>query len=405
MMTNSRKIINDDFYYVGGNDRRISVFEGVYPCPKGISYNAYIVKDEKNVLLDTVDASIKTAFFDNIEKVLEGGVIDYVVINHMEPDHSAAICEVLRRYPNAILVCTQRILDMLGQFQRSLTIQNIRLIKEGDVLETGKYKFTFIAAPMVHWPEVIVTYEMTTGTLFSADAFGTFNALSGNLYADEYNFETEWLPEARRYYTNIVGKYGTQVNVLLNKTASLNINYVCPLHGPIWRKNFRWFIEKYTKWASYVPEEPSFLLVYGSIYGGTKTAIEHFAGILADKGIRNIAIYDVSITNISELIAECFRVSHIVFASPTYNANIFTPMENLLLDLKYHNFQNRTVGIIENGSWAATSGRLMTEILSSMKNIKICEPLISLHSTPAKEQHNDLEKLADAMLENFIVPN
>ncbi|GHU85685.1 hypothetical protein FACS1894153_1350 [Bacteroidia bacterium] len=400
-MNNFRKIINEDFYYVGANDRRLSYFEGVYSCPKGVSYNSYIVKDKKNTLLDTVDNSVVNDFFDNVESALDGETLDYLIINHMEPDHSSAISEVLRRYPNITLVSTQRVVDMLANFQRNLKVPNVQIVKEGDVLETGKYKFTFAAAPMVHWPEVIVTYEMTTGTLFSADAFGTFTALSGNLYADEYNFETEWLSEARRYYTNIVGKYGQQVNALLKKAASLDIKTICPLHGPIWRKDISWFIEKYEKWANYEPEDNAFLIVYGSIYGGTKSAAEHIAAILADKGVRNITIYDVSVVPVSNIVSECFRVSHIIFASSTYNAGIFTPMENVLLDLKYHNFQNRTIGIIENGSWAPTSGKLMTELLTTMKNMNICEPLISLRSTPSNEQHQQLEHLTNAMLETY----
>ena len=331
----------EDVFYVGSSDRRLALFENVFPIPNGVSYNSYLVMDEKTVLIDTVDRSVSSVFLENIEHILEGRKLDYLIVNHMEPDHAATIGELRLRHPETQIVATKRALDMIGQFFDADTSIPSHAVKEGDQLKTGRHVFTFVNAPMVHWPEVMVTYDMTDNILFSADAFGTFGALNGNLFADEYEFKTQWLSEARRYYTNIVGKYGVQVQALLKKAGGLDIAMICPLHGPIWRKDIAWFVDKYTKWATYTPEEDAVMIAYGSIYGGTENAANILARDLADKGVRNIVVYDVSKTHPSVIVSEAFRCSHLVFASSTYNSGIFVNMETVLLDLKAHNLQNR----------------------------------------------------------------
>ena len=391
----------EDVFYVGSSDRRLALFENVFPIPNGVSYNSYLVMDEKTVLIDTVDRSVSGVFLENIEHILEGRKLDYLIVNHMEPDHAATIGELRLRHPETQIVATKRALDMIGQFFDADTSIPCHAVKEGDQLKTGRHVFTFVNAPMVHWPEVMVTYDMTDNILFSADAFGTFGALNGNLFADEYEFKTQWLSEARRYYTNIVGKYGVQVQALLKKAGGLDIAMICPLHGPIWRKDIAWFVDKYTKWATYTPEDDAVMIAYGSIYGGTENAANILARDLADKGVRNIAVYDVSKTHPSEIVSEAFRCSHLVFASSTYNSGIFVNMENVLLDLKAHNLQNRTVAVVENGSWAATSGALMREILSSMKNMTILEETSSLKSSVKDDNVAELGNIADAITQSL----
>ena len=391
----------EDVFYVGSSDRRLALFENVFPIPNGVSYNSYLVMDEKTVLIDTVDRSVSGVFLENIEHILEGRPLDYLIVNHMEPDHAATIGELRLRHPETQIVATKRALDMIGQFFDADTSIPSHAVKEGDQLKTGRHVFTFVNAPMVHWPEVMVTYDMTDKILFSADAFGTFGALNGNLFADEYEFKTQWLSEARRYYTNIVGKYGVQVQALLKKAGGLDIAMICPLHGPIWRKDIAWFVDKYTKWATYTPEDDAVMIAYGSIYGGTENAANILARDLADKGVRNIAVYDVSKTHPSEIVSEAFRCSHLVFASSTYNSGIFVNMENVLLDLKAHNLQNRTVAVVENGTWAATSGALMREILSSMKNMTILEETSSLKSSVKDDNVAELGNIADAITQSL----
>lgn len=391
----------EDVFYVGSSDRRLALFENVFPIPNGVSYNSYLVMDEKTVLIDTVDRSVSGVFLENIAHILEGRSLDYLIVNHMEPDHAATIGELRLRHPETQIVATKRALDMIGQFFDADTSIPSHAVKEGDQLKTGRHVFTFVSAPMVHWPEVMVTYDMTDNILFSADAFGTFGALNGNLFADEYEFKTQWLSEARRYYTNIVGKYGVQVQALLKKAGGLDIAMICPLHGPIWRKDIAWFVDKYTKWATYTPEEDAVMIAYGSIYGGTENAANILARDLADKGVRNIVVYDVSKTHPSEIVSEAFRCSHLVFASSTYNSGIFVNMETVLLDLKAHNLQNRTVAVVENGTWAATSGALMREILSSMKNMTILEETSSLKSSVKDDNVAELGNIADAITQSL----
>lgn len=393
--------VTSDIYYIGSSDRRLALFENIYPIPNGISYNSYLVLDEKTVLIDTVDKSVAGVFFENLEHLLAGRKLDYLIVNHMEPDHAATLGELKLRHPETQIVATKRALDMVGQFFDPILTTNSFPVSEGQSLNTGKHNFTFVLAPMVHWPEVMVTYDSSSQILFSADAFGTFGALSGNIFADYYNFQTQWLPEARRYYTNIVGKYGIQVQSLLKKTQELEISMICPLHGPIWRNNLSWFISKYDLWSSYDPEEKSVLIAYASIYGGTENAVNILANNLAEKGVSNISIYDVSATHPSYLVAEAFRCSHLVFAAPTYNAGIFTNMDNLLLDLKAHNLQNRTVALIENGSWAAVSANQMKAVLGAMKNITVLDDVVSIKSTVKEENYTKLGNLACTIVENM----
>ncbi|MDD6047703.1 MAG: flavin reductase [bacterium] len=390
--------LQENLYWVGANDRRLALFENVYPIPNGISYNAYVLLDEKTVLFDTVDAAVGSQFFENLAYVLGGRGLDYLIVNHVEPDHCATLAETLRRYPGVRLVCNAKAAAMIGQFfDPALTAQAL-LVKEGDTLSTGSHTLTFAMAPMVHWPETMVTYDSTAKVLFSADAFGTFGALSGNLFADEVNFERDWLDDARRYYVNIVGKYGTQVQALLKKAATVDIDMICPLHGPVWRSNIAWFVDKYQKWSTYTPEEDAVMIAYASVYGNTENTANILAAKLAERGAKRIAMYDVSATHPSVIVAEAFRCSHLVFASTTYNAGIFCNMETALLDIAAHNLQNRTVALIENGSWAATSGKLMREILAKLKNITVLENTVSLKSSLKEEQLPALDALADAII-------
>ena len=325
-----------------------------------------MILDEKTALIDTVDRSVTGQFFENLLGVLDGRELDYLVVNHMEPDHSSAITEVLVRYPNAKVVLTELAAAILNQFFATDIADRAIMVKEGDTLSLGKHTLTFVTAPMVHWPEVMMSYDDVSGALFSADAFGSFGALNGNLFADEVNFETEWLADARRYYCNIVGKYGKNVQDVLAKAATVDIKMLCPTHGPVWRENLGWILEKYDKWSSYTPEEDAVMVVYGSVYGGTESAANMVAAQLSQAGISNVSVFDVSKTHVSELIGEAFRVSHIVLASITYNMGIFTPMKNFLLDLEAHNLENRTFSLSESGSWSPIAARQMKEILGSI---------------------------------------
>lgn len=392
------KKVQDDLCWVGGSDRRLALFENVFPIPRGVSYNAYVLLDEKTVLLDTVDRSVSDQFFENLEHVLAGRSLDYLVVNHMEPDHCATMGEVVRRYPEVKIVCNAKTLKMIHQFFKFDASSRAVLVKEMDTLNVGRHTLAFVMAPMVHWPEAMVTYDTTDKILFSADAFGTFGALNGNLFADEVNFESEWLDDARRYYTNIVGKYGPQVQKLLEKAATLEIKTVCPLHGPVWRENIGWFIEKYQRWSSYTPEDEGVVIAYASVYGNTENAANILACRLGNAGVRNIKMYDVSATHPSVLVSEAFRASHLVFAAPTYNAGLFCNMETALLDLAAHNLQNRTIALLENGTWAPMAGKRMREILSGLKNCTILDSGVTVKSALKDSQSDDIDILAAAIL-------
>ena len=400
-MYNTKKIA-DDLFWVGANDRRLSVFEGVYPVPTGVSYNSYLLMDEKTVLLDTADKSVTHQFMENVAHVLGERSLDYLVINHMEPDHCAEIPCIVRKYPNVKIVCNAKIKTMLGQFfDFELPEEQLVIVKERDTLNTGKHNLTFVFAPMVHWPEVMVTYDTVDKILFSADAFGSFGTVDGNIFADEVDFEHRYMDEARRYYTNIVGKYGPQVQSLLKKASGLEIKMICPLHGFVWRKDFGKFIDKYVKWSTYTPEIQSVLIPYASVYGGTQNVVEILASKLADLGVKDIKIVDTSITDSSYVVSDAFKYSHIVFASTTYNNGIFISMENLLHDIVAHNLQNRKIAIIENGSWVPTSGKLMTDLISQLKNTEIIGNKLTLKSTIKENQMEEIENLAKAIVETL----
>ncbi len=389
--------IREDLFWVGGNDRRLALFENVFPIPRGVSYNAYVLLDEKTVLFDTVDKSVSGVFFESLAHVLAGRKLDYLIVSHMEPDHAATMEELVLRYPEVTIVTNAKAVAMIRQFFLFDVDARCKVVAEGDTLTTGRHTLAFLMAPMVHWPEAMVTYDATTKTLFSADAFGTFGALSGNLFADEVDFERDWLDDARRYYVNIVGKYGTQVQALLKKAATVDIDMICPLHGPVWRTNLSWFIEKYQKWSTYTPEDNAVMIAYASVYGNTENAANILASKLAARGVKKIAMYDVSATHPSVIVSEAFRCSHLVFASTTYNAGIFCNMETALLDIAAHNLQNRTVALIENGSWAATAGKLMAELLGKLKNITVLDNKLTIKSSLKEGQFAALDGLADAI--------
>lgn len=388
-----RKVV-EDIYWVGGNDRRLALFENIHPIPRGVSYNSYLLIDKKTVLFDTVDWSISREFIENIQHVLNGRNLDYLIINHMEPDHGASIEEIILRYPNIKIISTQKAFCLMKQFGFNID-EKEEVVKEGDVKSFGKHSMKFISAPMVHWPETMVTFDITNGVLFSGDAFGSFGALNGKLFNDEVNFEHEWLDDARRYYTNIVGKYGTNVQSLLKKAKEIDIKVICPLHGPIWRNNLEYFIDKYNKWSKYEPEEKAVMIVYASMYGNTENVANILATKLVEKGLKNVVMYDVSTTDISKLISETFRVSHVILASATYNLGIYPPMHNYLVDMKALNIQNRSFSIIENGSWACNVGKLIYEFLENMKNIEILDNKITIISSMKKENISEIDNLVE----------
>ena len=397
----SIKKITSDAYWVGVNDRKIALFESVYPVSRGMSYNSYVVLDEKTVLLDTADSSVSLQFLENVEKALGGRSLDYLIINHMEPDHCANIGAIVEKYPSVKIVGNAKTFTMMSQFFDFDVDSRKIVIKEGDTLNTGRHDFTFVMAPMVHWPEAMVTYDTTDKVLYSADAFGSFGAMSGNIFADECEFESKWLDDARRYYTNIVGKYGAQVQSLLKKSSTLEIAMICPLHGPIWRKNIDFIVDKYIKWSSYTPEKKSALIVYGSVHGHTENTAEIFANLLGERGVKELAVYNASTTHFSNIIAESFKYSHIVFACATYNMSLFPPMQVVLHELAEHNLQNRTFAFIENGTWAPVAGKLMQETLEKLKNNKIIEQKVTIKSALNEQSFADLEKLADVLAEDI----
>jgi len=397
-MQNTRKV-TDDIIWVGCNDRRLAMFENIFPLQNGVSYNSYLVTDEKITLFDTMDSNETEQFIENVDYILEGKAVDYLVIQHMEPDHCANIGRLLRKFPEMKLVVNVKTVKMVEQFFHAVETDKLVVVKEGDTLNTGKHTFTFVMAPMVHWPEVMVTYDSTEKVLFSADAFGTFGALNGNIFNDEVDFEKDWIHEARRYYANIVGKYGVPVQGLLKKATNLDIQVICPLHGPVWRSELGYFIDKYDKWSKYEPEDKEVVIIYGSIYGHTEAAANALATKLAIKGLKKIKVYDVSKTHVSDLIAEIFRASHIVLACSTYNGGIYPPMHNLLADMKALAVQNRTVAIMENGTWAPAAGRLMLKELEEMKNITVLDMKLAIKSALQNDREAELDAFAQQIVD------
>ena len=393
------KQITHDIYWVGANDRRLFIFEGVYSVPNGVSYNSYLLLDDKVVLFDTVDKAVSELFFENIEHVLNGRNIDYLVIHHMEPDHSATIAEVCRRYPTITIVCNALTKKMIDQYFTMNPKQKYLIVNEGDLFETANHRFTFVNAPMVHWPEVIMSYDLNEKLLFSADAFGTFGALDGAIFADELDFFKDYIDDARRYYTNIVGKYGPQVQNVLKKASTLEIDMILPLHGPVWRENLNSFISLYDRWSKYVPEKKGVLIAYASVYGHTENVAEILASKLVERGL-SVKVIDTSVTDSSYVVSESFKYSHLVFASTTYNMGVFIKMDETLRDLAAHNIQNRTIALIENGSWAPTSKSLMKDILKMNKNLTFIDKEITILSSLKESQLEDLNILADKIAES-----
>jgi len=388
------KQLSQDVIWVGTNDRRLALFENQYPIPSGVSYNAYVVLDEKTALLDTADRATVGPFFENVEHALAGRALDYLIVNHMEPDHAAAIADVLRCWPDVQIVTTAKSLEMIRQFFGIDASNRTIVVKEGDTLTTGRHTFRFVMAPMVHWPECMVTFDETDGTLYSGDAFGTFGALNGTVYADEVHFERDWLSDARRYYTNIVGKYGSQVQALLKKAQALDIRQIYPLHGPLWRRDIGWFLEKYNLWSMYTPEDQAVVIAYGSMYGHTERAAEILAFDLAEEGIADIVMYDVSTTDMSHLVAEAFRCSHIVLASVTHNAELYAPMHHFVSELRAHHLQKRNVAVIESGTWAISAGKHIVGMLSEMKDMHMLGEVLTIRSAAGPDRREALRNLA-----------
>lgn len=388
--------VNESLTWVGADDRKIHIFEGIYPLKRGMSYNSYLLKDEKTVLLDTVDKACLETFLENVEFALAGRKLDYVIVHHMEPDHSATLKTLLDYHKEATIVCNQKILNMIHQFFGKDLSAKVHLVNEGDTLNVGEHTFTFVNAPMVHWPEVMMSYEMKDKILFSADAFGTFGALNGHLFNDEVDFFNDYLDEARRYYTNIVGKYGPQVQAVLKKASGLDIKLICPLHGFVWRNDFAKIIEKYNLWSTYTPEEKGVLIAYSSVYGHTENAMNILACQLVERGIK-VDVYDLSLTDVSVVVSNAFKYSHIVLGSTTYNMGIFLLMHNLLHDLQAHSLSSRTIAIVENGSWAPQAGKLMKEEVNKMKNMTILEEDVTIKSSVDEDSCLKLIALADAI--------
>lgn len=399
-MHNVRKV-TEDLYWVGGDDHRLHLFENIHPIPRGVSYNSYLLLDKKTVLFDTVDWSIGRQFIENIQAVLDGRPLDYMVINHMEPDHAAMIEEVMLRYPKVKVISNEKAFYLMNQFGFHIDSSKTQEVKEGDKISFGKHEILFVAAPMVHWPEAMVSFDLTNGVLFSADAFGSFGALDGKLFNDEVKFDREWLDDARRYYTNIVGKYGPHVQSLLKKAAGIDIKIICPLHGPVWRSDLGYFLEKYDKWSRYEPEEKGVMIVYASMYGNTENAVSVLASKLVEKGMTNVVMYDVSKTHVSQLISETFKYSHVVLASVTYNLGIYPLMHNYLMDMKALNLQKRTFGILENGSWACESGKLMQEFLEGMREMTVLNERVTLTSSMNENTVEEMNTFVNSILESM----
>ena len=392
--------VTDDIYWVGGNDRRLGLFENIHPVPDGVSYNAYLISDDKTCLMDTCDWAVGQRFMENLEAALNGRKLDVLVVDHMEPDHAATLNEVLIRWPDVEIYCTMMASRMYGPYGYK-GLENLHTVSEGETLSLGKHELEFHLAPMVHWPEVMVTYDKTTGILFSADAFGTFGALNGALFADEMKIDDEWFAEARRYYGNICGKYGMQVQGLLNKAKDLDIKMICPLHGPVWREDLGLFIDKYDKWSRYEPEEKGVLICYASMYGHTENCAEVLASELIQLGVTNVKLCDVSGVHVSYLISDVFKYSNIALFSVTYNMGVFPKMKDFINDMQALNLQNRTVSILENGTWAPQSKDIMAGMLEQMPNMRVMEEKLTVMSNASDDQREALCKMAENIKNTF----
>lgn len=398
--------ISDKIYWIGGNDRRLERFENMFPIPKGVSYNSSIILDEKTAVIDTVDASIRGQYLENIKYLLQDRELDYLVINHMEPDHCGNIEDLLALYPNLKIVGNKKTFAFFEQFYNRFAPENYFEIKEGSVIDLGEHKLKFVATPMVHWPEVTVTYEETKGILFSADAFGTFGALNGNIFKDEVDFEGYYLSEARRYYTNIVGKYGIQVQNALKKLSGIPINMIVPLHGPIWRReeDIKYILDLYNKWSSYTPEKKGVVLAYGSMYGNTENIVNCIANSLAKKGVKDMKVFDVSKTHPSYIIAEAWKYSNLVIAAPTYNAGLYLVMDSLLHEMASLNFQKRKVSLIGNHTWATGAlPALKAKFEKEFKNMELVGELLDIKSALRPEEEKLIDELTDEIVKSLEI--
>lgn len=391
------KNVARDTVWIGGSDRRLALFENLFPLPNGVSYNSYVVLDDKITLFDTADVSVADQYRENLKAALNGKKPDYLVVLHMEPDHCALIQTVLTLYPDTTVVSSMQTFRFIAQFFPDLKIGNQLVVKEGDTLSTGAHTFHFVAAPMVHWPEVLLAYDDATKALFSADAFGTFGALEGGIFADQYDFEAHYLDEARRYYANIVGKYGMQVQAVLKKAAGLDIAEILPLHGPVWRENLGWFIDKYQKWSSYTPESDDTLVVYGSLYGHTASAAESFAASLEEKSGSHVVVYDASKTDVSYLISEVWRCKKVVIFCPTYNGGMYPAISRFIEDMKALAVQNRTFALAENGTWGPVTAKQMRAELETFKNCTILEPVLTIRSALSSADETAFQTFVDAV--------
>lgn len=396
-----KQTVSQDIFYVGASDRRIKLFENIYPLDRGVSYNSYLIAGEKTALLDSVDDAVGRVFLQKVKDALDGRDLDYFIVNHMEPDHCACIEDVMSTFPSVTLVTNNKAAMMIQEYFGREWAERRIIVKDNDTLSLGNHELKFVFAPMVHWPEVMMTLDTTTGILFSADAFGTFGALNGNIFADRAYKGDEWQAESRRYYTNIVGKYGVQVKNALAKLSGADIKMLAPLHGPIWRKDLDKILDKYVKWSAYQCEDKEVVLIYGSIYGHTAEAVDMLATQLDNLGVGNLKVYDASNVDVSYLVAESFRCSHIVVASSTYNGAIFTPIERYLSEIISRNLQNRTVAIVENGTWSAISGNLIAKELEKMKNITLLGNRVSIRAATNEQNLESIKALAEEICESL----
>ena len=386
--------VTENIYWIGGNDRRLERFENMFPIPKGVSYNSHLILDEKTMVMDTVDQAIRMQYLENIKYLLNGRDLDYLVVNHMEPDHCGNIEDLLKIYPNMKIVGNSKTFKFFEQFYNVSPSENYYEVKEGDVIDLGKHKIQFFNMPMVHWPEVMVAYEQTEKILFSADAFGTFGALNGNIFNDQVDFEGYYLSEARRYY-------GAQVQIALKKLSGLDIKIIAPLHGPIWRANLDYLLDKYNKWSSYTPEKQGVVIVYGSMYGNTENAANCIANKLAQQGVTDIKVYDVSKTHPSYIIADAWKYSNLVIASPTYNGGLYLVMDALLHEMASLNFQNRKVSILGNYTWATGALASIKERLSKMKDIEIIGNPLDINSSVKDNQEAALDEMVQEIVKSL----
>jgi len=394
--------IRDNIYWVGASDRRLALFENMFPLPGGVAYNSYLIMDDKVALVDSVDSAILQVFLENIAHVLNGRSIDYLVVNHMEPDHCDSIDILCSRFPDMKIVGNAKTFQLIRQFYNFEIEGRCHEVKENDTLCLGAHTLKFIFAPMVHWPEVMMTYDMTSKVLFSADAFGSFGALHGNLFADELDFDGFFLDEARRYYTNIVGRYGQQVQQALAKVSGFDIDMICPLHGPVWRKNLPYFIDKYDRWSRYEPEKSGVVIAYASMYGNTENAAAVIAGRLSERGVNDLRMYDVSKTHPSYIIADAFKYSHLVLASPTYNNGLYFAMHSLLHDMAVLNLRGRKVALVGNGSWAPVAHKVMEEMIGKMKDMTLLAPPLVIRSSMKPSQMDEAMALADVVADSVL---